>query len=67
MSNLNRKNMINVESLSRLAELLEHKEDIYYEFHGKMVAYDYVTLYNLKLIDVLSAIKDRTMFYNPEY
>jgi len=58
--------MQKVESLLTLHKVIQGKQDLYYTQNGRLYKLDVVAALNMKLIEILTMIKEGTLYYNPE-
>jgi hypothetical protein len=54
-------------SLSEVQTAINNRWEFQHEVYGKMVELSVVTVLNMKLIDLITMIKDGNLYYSPEY
>jgi hypothetical protein len=60
-------NMKKVTDFSQVQRTIENKEDFYQEINGKKYKLNFILVLQMKLIDILSMIKEGTLFYTTEF
>ncbi len=59
--------MKKVTNLQHVQDIINRKEDFYQDVNGRTYNVSFITILGMKLLDIITMIKEGRLFYQPEH
>ena len=59
--------MKNVTSLQQIQDCVNRRDEFFHQINGKKYSFNVVNVLSLTLLEAINMIKDKRLFYEPQY